>query len=181
MQEDIRYGPEDIAAALDEMARRLQATPWEKPPAGFLGIANGGIPFAHRLQQAYAKASGRELPVGVLDVVFSRDDVSTTPIPKTSQPTQIPFDIQDATIILADDVLYSGRTTRAALEELFSHGRPGRVFFAVLFDRGGRLLPFQPDLTGFSENVPVSQKVKVHLSSDKSAEDAIRVFTPATV
>ncbi|MCC5790260.1 MAG: bifunctional pyr operon transcriptional regulator/uracil phosphoribosyltransferase PyrR [Opitutales bacterium] len=176
MEKTIRHTPEEIARKIEELAESIHQRKWTHQPVGFLGIANGGIPLAHALQKAYAKLSGKELPVGVIDVVFSRDDISTTPIPKTSQPTEIPFSLDGETIILVDDVLFSGRTVRAALDELFSHGRPSEVVLATLFDRGGRKLPIQADFNGFREEVPPDHQVKVHIEPESPENHSLRIF-----
>ena len=179
MEDSPKYGPGPIGETIDQMVRELAGGSWDPPLSGVLGIANGGVPFAHCLAQAWKKITGRELPVGVLDVVFTRDDVATAPIPKSTHPTEIPFSLENTTVLLADDVLFSGRTTRAALDELFSHGRPARVYYVVLFDRGGRRLPIQADLAGFREEVPADQKVRVQLSPENPSANAIHLFPSA--
>lgn len=176
MEKNISHTAEEITRKIDELAEALYRRKWISPPVGFLGIANGGIPLAQTLQKAYSTLSGEELPVGILDVVFSRDDISTTPIPKTSQPTEIPFPLDENPIILVDDVIFSGRTIRAALDELFSHGRPSEVVLATLFDRGGRKLPIQADYIGFREEVPPDHQVKVHIEPDNPANHRLSIF-----
>jgi pyrimidine operon attenuation protein/uracil phosphoribosyltransferase len=139
----------------------------------FLGIANGGIELARRLAQ---KLGAR---AGTLDVSFHRDDIGRHPIPKEFSPTQIPADVHGATIVLVDDVLFSGRTVKAALDELFDHGRPTKVELAVLVDRGGRRLPLAADYVGIDLVTSESKKVVVALESNGTTRDSISI-EPAT-
>jgi pyrimidine operon attenuation protein/uracil phosphoribosyltransferase len=106
-----------------------------------VGIRSGGAWLAERL----AKALQLEERLGFIDVSFYRDDYAEKGLPAEVKPTQIPFDVEDAAILLVDDVLYTGRTTRAAINELFDYGRPARILLAALVDRGGRELPIAAD------------------------------------
>ena len=137
-----------------------------------LGIANGGIVFAERLA-ARLKQAGLAPDTGTIDISFHRDDIGRNPIPKEFSPTVIPHDVNGATVILVDDVLHSGRTVKAALDELFDHGRPNGVELAVLVDRGGRKLPVAADYCGLTVSATDREKVVVHLESARSAKDAI--------
>ncbi len=143
-----------------------------------LGIANGGVALAHRLA-AGLQATGIKCGLGVIDISFHRDDISRHPIPKEFAPTRIPHDVNGATVILVDDVLYSGRTVKAALDELFDHGRPDCVELAVLVDRAGRRLPVAANYIGLTLAVADTEKVVVHLAADKPAQDSVFV-TPAS-
>lgn len=134
-----------------------------------LGIANGGVELARRIA---AKISAK---CGVIDVSFHRDDIGRHPIPKEFAPTVIPGDVSGATIVLVDDVLFSGRTVNAALNELFDHGRPARVELAVLIDRNERRLPIAADFVGFSLPVPQGAKVVVKLDAEKPSRDSVRI------
>jgi pyrimidine operon attenuation protein/uracil phosphoribosyltransferase len=143
-----------------------------------LGIANGGIVLASRLAE-YLKKSGLKPGLGTIDISFHRDDIGRHPIPKEFSPTFIPHDVNGATVILVDDVLYSGRTVKAALDELFDHGRPMGVELAILADRGGRKLPVAPDYCGVTINATDQEKVVVHLDPTNSAKDSIEVLPKA--
>jgi pyrimidine operon attenuation protein/uracil phosphoribosyltransferase len=110
---------------------------------------------------------------------FHRDDISRNPIPKEFAPTHIPSDVNAATIILVDDVLYSGRTIKAALDELFDHGRPTKVELAVLVDRGGRRLPIVADYCGLEISPDETEKVVVRLDGTQPNSDRITI-EPAT-
>ncbi|MBI2516917.1 MAG: bifunctional pyr operon transcriptional regulator/uracil phosphoribosyltransferase PyrR [Opitutae bacterium] len=140
-----------------------------------LGIANGGIVLTERVAQRLRK-SGLACGTGTIDISFHRDDIGQRPIPKEFVPTLIPHDVNGATVILVDDVLYSGRTVKAALDELFDHGRPTKVELAVLVDRSGRRLPIAADYTGLVLAATDAEKVTVHLDALDPSADAIRVI-----
>jgi pyrimidine operon attenuation protein / uracil phosphoribosyltransferase len=143
-----------------------------------LGIANGGIAFAARLA-ARLKHAGLHPGLGTIDISFHRDDIGRNPIPKEFSPTIIPHEVNGARVVLVDDVIHSGRTVKAALDELFDHGRPAGVELAVLIDRGGRRLPVAADYCGLSLSAPDDSKVVVHLDAANPALDSIFV-RPAT-
>ncbi|HVU17624.1 MAG TPA: bifunctional pyr operon transcriptional regulator/uracil phosphoribosyltransferase PyrR [Candidatus Didemnitutus sp.] len=139
-----------------------------------LGIANGGIPLAARLAEGL-RNQGMKCGVGTIDISFHRDDISHHPIPKEFAATLIPHDVNNATVILVDDVIFSGRTVKAALDELFDYGRPERVELAALVDRPGRRLPFAADYIGLTLAASEGEKVVVHLDPANSGNDEIVV------
>jgi pyrimidine operon attenuation protein / uracil phosphoribosyltransferase len=144
-------GPEDIRRALARIAHEIV----EREPAEDLvlvGIADRGDHLAIRLAREIERIEGRRVPVGVLDITFYRDDIGMTPEAPEVHETRIPFDVTDRTIVLVDDVLYTGRTVRAAMDALTDLGRPRRIRLAVLVDRGHRELPIRADFVG--KNVP---------------------------
>ena len=113
-----------------------------------VGIRRGGVALSKRIADEIAKVEGRPPPVGTVDISLYRDDAATAlPNPKIG-PSDIPFDVRGRHVVLVDDVLHTGRTVRAAIECLQDHGRPGRIWFAALCDRGGRELPIAPDFIG---------------------------------
>jgi pyrimidine operon attenuation protein/uracil phosphoribosyltransferase len=114
----------------------------------FIGIRRRGVPLAQRLAQKIGALEKREMPVGILDITFYRDDLSTVGITPVLNTTEIPFDVTGKDILLMDDVLYTGRTIRAALDALFELGRPARVRLLVLIDRGHRELPIEAAFIG---------------------------------
>ena len=134
-----------------------------------VGIHTRGVPIAQRLRHLIAERAGFELELGQLDITFHRDDVHVRAgqAPRRAQPivrdTKLDFELEGRTVILVDDVLYTGRTIRAAIDALFEYGRPERVQLAVLADRGHRELPIRPDYVG--KNLPSSrdQRVQVQL------------------
>lgn len=166
-------GPGEIQAAIARLADAISGRHSDPANLLLLGIANGGVELARRLAE---KMHGR---AGTLDVSFHRDDIGHHPIPKEFAPTQIPGDVHGARIILVDDVLFSGRTVKAALDELFDHGRPAKVELAVLVDRGGRRLPLAADYVGIDLVTPHSEKVVVRLEPQNPKRDSIRI-QPAT-
>jgi pyrimidine operon attenuation protein/uracil phosphoribosyltransferase len=120
------------------------------PETGLIGIATGGAWLAERLHREL----GLVQPMGVLDVSFYRDDFDQKGLKPQVKPSRVPFDVQGRDILLVDDVLYTGRTVRAAMNELFDYGRPGKIELAVLCDRGGRELPIAAQHVGATVNVP---------------------------
>jgi len=140
-----------------ELLRSLQhlLASYPKPPR-LVGVASGGAWLAERLQ----KDLGLNDPVGVLSSVMHRDDFASRGL-ATSAQTLLPFDVNGEHLIVLDDVLYTGRTIRAVLNELFDYGRPASVKLAVLVDRGGRELPVQPDLVMARIALPVTQSLQL--------------------
>ena len=121
-----------------------------------IGIQRRGVSLARDVRDAIARIEGTEVPLGTLDITFYRDDLSTLgPAPSVGS-TELPFDINDKTIVLVDDVLYTGRTVRAAMNELMDYGRARAIQLAVLVDRGHRELPIRADYVG--KNVPTSSR-----------------------
>jgi pyrimidine operon attenuation protein/uracil phosphoribosyltransferase len=127
-----------------------------------VGIYSGGAWLAQRL----AKTLGVEQRLGFIDVSFYRDDYAERGLHAEVRPTQIPFDVNGATILLVDDVLYTGRTTRAAINELFDYGRPARVLLAALLDRGGRQLPVAADFVAQSVTLQDDQQLVLQQADD---------------
>jgi len=145
-----------------------------------VGLYTRGVAIAHRLAAAIAEFEHVEVPVGALDVAFYRDDIALRPVTPAG-PTEIPVDVTGTTVVLVDDVLFTGRTVRAALDALTELGRPQAVQLAVLVDRGHRELPIRPDYVG--KNLPTSldEDVRVRLvETDDGAEDAVELWGPAS-
>ncbi len=133
-----------------------------------VGIQRGGVHLAKRLAAKIKEIEGVEPPVGSLDITMYRDDLSTRKSQPVPQATDITFDIQDKMMVLVDDVLFTGRTIRAALNSVMDYGRPRRIQLAVLVDRGHRELPIRADYVG--KNLPTSAKEKVEVML---AEDGV--------
>ena len=138
-----------------------------------VGIRTRGVPIAERLAAAIEEIEGKKPPVGVLDITLYRDDLSTLSYQPIVHPTELPVDIAGKTIVLVDDVLYTGRTIRAALDAIIDMGRPKTIQLAVLIDRGHRELPIRADFVG--KNVPTSSRevVSVQLNNTDGSEKVV--------
>ena len=183
-------GPPEIARSLFRIAHEILERNHGAQDVVVLGIPSGGVPLAQRLVEALtvAAAGGKQqpaataprIPVGTLDITMYRDDLGRHPI-RVPRPTEIPQDgIDGKVVVLVDDVLYSGRTIRAALDALGAIGRPRAVQLAVLVDRGHRELPIRADYVG--KNLPTSrsEKVVVSLTELGASTDAVTIV-PADV
>ncbi len=139
-----------------------------------IGIQRRGVPLARRIARSIAEHEGVDIPVGALDITFYRDDLSLIAQQPVVKGTELPFDLNGLTVILVDDVLYTGRTIRAAMDALVDFGRPQAIRLAVLVDRGHRELPIRADHVG--KNVPTSREevVRVHLE-EIDAEDGVDI------
>ena len=127
------------------------------PDTALVGLHSGGVWLMQRLLPML----GKNLANGVLDISFYRDDFSRIGLHPQTKPSQIPFDVQDRHIIIIDDVFYTGRTIRAAMNELFDYGRPASITLAVLVNRGGRELPITPQITALETNLAPDQNLQL--------------------
>lgn len=159
--------------AQDILSRARQAG--EADALAVVAIRRGGLGLAARLRAQLGKALGRELPAGTLDIALYRDDLSQRGAAPVIGTTEIGFPLDGKTVVLVDDVLFTGRTVRAALDELVDFGRPRRVWLAVLADRGGRELPIAADFLGAKVDAGPSDDVQVRLKEDGAAEDVVVV------
>ncbi len=143
-----------------------------------VGIHTRGVPLAERLAELIEERSGVEVEVGAVDITFHRDDQIASPEQPVVHATDLDFELSGTTCILVDDVLYTGRTIRAAIEALFEHGRPARVQLAVLVDRGHRELPIRPDYVG--KNLPTarSERIQVQLEETDGVDRILLVAAP---
>ena len=155
--------PADMTRALTRIAHEILEGNRGTSDLVLLGIPTRGVTLAKRIAATLAQIDGTEVPVGALGVTMYRDDLMSNPTRATSE-TDVPVDIEGKTVVLVDDVLYSGRTVRAALDALTNFGRPETVRLAVLIDRGHRQLPIRADYVG--KNVPSAhtERINVHLA-----------------
>jgi pyrimidine operon attenuation protein/uracil phosphoribosyltransferase len=140
-------------------------------PVALVGIHRRGAHLAIRLHALVEDLLGEEVPRGDIDIAFYRDDVATRPADPAVRASDLPFRLEERTVVLVDDVLYTGRTARAAIEALFDYGRPARVQLAVLADRGHRELPIRPDYVG--KNLPTArtQRVNVRVAEEDGVDE----------
>ena len=166
--------PAEIKRALTRIAHEILERTNGAGDVVLLGIPTRGVPLAHRLAERLEQVEGRPVPAGSLDITMYRDDLRLRPARALGR-TQVPPDgIDGQLVVLVDDVLYSGRTVRAALDALNDLGRPRAVQLAVLVDRGHRELPIRPDYVG--KNLPTSQQEQVRvLLTEVDGEDAVRL------
>lgn len=164
---------DDVRRALTRMAHELVEHDLDVGSLVLLGIPTRGVELARRLGEQMTRIAGRPVPVGVLDVTLYRDDLAGQPTRATG-PTEVPVDLDGATVVLVDDVLFSGRTVRAALDAVTALGRPAVVRLAVLVDRGHRQLPIRPDAVG--RNLPSSKAERVRvLLAGTDGRDAVTI------
>ncbi len=150
---------DDIRRTLVRIAHEIVERNPEQQVA-LVGIHRRGAHLATRLHRLVCDLLDSEIPLGDIDIAFYRDDLATREAPVVGS-SQLPFRLEDYTVVLVDDVLYTGRTVRAAIEALFAYGRPARVQLAVLADRGHRELPLRPDYVG--KNLPTSRGERVNV------------------
>lgn len=138
----------------------------------FVGMLTRGVSIAHRLADAIQEFEGVHVPVGSLDIGLYRDDITRRGIPVRVRPSDMPVGIDGATVVLVDDVLFTGRSVRAALDALLDYGRPARVRLAVMVDRGHRELPIRPDFIGKNVPTAMNQTIAVRLT-EVDGEDGV--------
>ncbi len=173
-----------IARTLTRIAHEIIEGNPDLDRVALVGIHTRGVPIAHRLRRLIHEFSGEEVASGSLDITFYRDDVQVRggEPPKQAQPvvrsTRLDFPLEGMTCVLVDDVLYTGRTIRAAIEALFHYGRPERVQLACLADRGHRELPIRPDYVG--KNLPTSrgERIQVQLVEVDEVDRVLLVQAP---
>jgi pyrimidine operon attenuation protein/uracil phosphoribosyltransferase len=169
---------EALGRTLSRIAHEIIERNDDLAKLALVGIHTRGVPLAERLAALIEERSGEEIALGAVDITFHRDDT----VPGQEQPvvgaTTLDFDLAGMTCVLVDDVLYTGRTIRAAIETLFERGRPARVQLAVLVDRGHRELPIRPDYVG--KNLPTarSERIQVELEEIDGADRILLVATP---
>jgi pyrimidine operon attenuation protein/uracil phosphoribosyltransferase len=168
---------EQIGRTLARMTHEIAEQAPDLSKLALVGIQRGGVDLATRLAKLFNNFYSAEPPTGAIDITFYRDDLDVRLGREYGQPkaqsTDLPFDVNGKSVVLVDDVLYTGRTIRAAIDALFDYGRPESVRLAVLVDRGHRDLPIRPDFVG--KNVPTSrgERVVVHLVERDGSDEVI--------
>ncbi len=161
-----------VARTLDRMAHEIVERHPDLAGAALIGVRSRGVPLALRLARLVKQASGVDLPVGALDISLYRDDFTTIAPQPVTKGTDIPFSIDGRSVIIVDDVLFTGRTVRAALDQLIDFGRPARIELAVLVDRGHRELPIRADYVGKTMATTLAQTVQVRLR-EQDGDDGV--------
>ncbi|MGH9263211.1 MAG: bifunctional pyr operon transcriptional regulator/uracil phosphoribosyltransferase PyrR [Acidimicrobiales bacterium] len=154
---------EDLRRAVTRIAHEIVERNHGLEGVVLIGLQTGGVPLARRLAEALSRIEGVEVPLGSIDVALYRDDIGLRPVIPEAV-TDIPFDLTGLTVVLVDDVLFTGRTVRAALDALNAYGRPRAVQLAVMVDRGHRELPIRPDFVG--KNLPTRHDEIVDVRED---------------
>jgi pyrimidine operon attenuation protein / uracil phosphoribosyltransferase len=166
--------PSDVRRALTRIAHEIVERDKGVRDVVLVGIADRGDHLANRLADEISTIEGVRLPVGVLDITFYRDDIGFRAEAPEVHETRIGFDVNDAVVVLVDDVLFTGRTIRSAMDALMDLGRPRKIQLAVLVDRGHRELPIRADYVG--KNVPTSRADQVHVTvTELDGEDGVLV------
>ena len=182
MNEKVVLEHDDLRRTLKRIAHEIAEKNPDSAGLAIVGIHTRGAHLARRLHTLLSELTDTELPIGDLDISFYRDDVGakapdTQPVVHSSH---IDFDIGERTVVLVDDVLFTGRTVRAAIDALFDYGRPQRVQLAVLCDRGHRELPIRPDYVG--KNLPTAREQRVNVRLEETDEvDQVTISEPVEV
>ncbi len=173
MTEKVIMTREDIRRSLARIAHEIIERNQNLESVVLVGMRTRGVPLAHRLADNIARFEGVKVPVGALDISFYRDDLSLGERQARIKGTDMPVDILNRSIVLVDDVIYTGRSTRAAMDALIDLGRPQTIQLAVLIDRGHRELPIRPDYVG--KNIPSArdEDIQVHLVESDGSEEVV--------
>ncbi|MBN2158419.1 MAG: bifunctional pyr operon transcriptional regulator/uracil phosphoribosyltransferase PyrR [Spirochaetes bacterium] len=163
----------DIAEIIDRLSEQIYRDLGDVDRFAVVGLQTGGVELARRIRERIEALSGKKIGSGTLDITFYRDDLATRGVLPSIKETSIAFDISTMTILLIDDVIFTGRTTKAALETLTSFGRPKAIRLFALVDRGNRELPIQPDYCGFKIETGLQDTIDVVLSADNMSGDCV--------
>ena len=185
-REKVLLDAEDVERTLSRIAHEIIEGNPELDKVALVGIHTRGVPLAQRLRRRIADFTGREVALGQLDITFYRDDVHVRggEAPQHPQPlvrdSKLDFPLDGMTCVLVDDVLYTGRTIRAAVEALFAYGRPARVQLAVLADRGHRELPIRPDYVGKNFPTHRNERIQVQLLEVDEVDQVLLIPSAST-
>jgi pyrimidine operon attenuation protein/uracil phosphoribosyltransferase len=169
-----------VRDALDRMATRVLELAGGSKGLVLIGIQRRGADLAERVAKLIAEREGEQIPLGVMDITLYRDDLQTVGPRPVVGATHLPFGLDHKWVMIIDDVLYTGRTVRAALDQLADFGRPARIGLAVLVDRGGRELPIQADIVGMTVDAKQADRVDV-LVTELDERDAVELVAGGDV
>lgn len=177
-QERIVLDRDEIDRATTRIAHEILESNPDSDRLCLVGIQRRGAVLAGRLAARLDAIDGLHAPVGLLDIGFYRDDIGSRPDAPQVYATEIDFEVDGATVVIVDDVLYTGRTVRAAIEAIFGYGRPERIQLAVLADRGHRELPIRPDFVG--KNLPTAPEERVYVRVEEiDGIEQVEIGSPA--
>lgn len=164
---------QDISRIVADLSKKIYEDIEDIERFAVVGIQSSGVELASRINKEIEFLSGKKVKQGILDITFYRDDLATRGILPVIKETRIDFNISKMTILLVDDVIFTGRTTKAALETIMSFGRPSSIKLFCLIDRGNRELPIQPDYCGYTVQTTFEDKINVMLQGDGEAGDSV--------
>jgi pyrimidine operon attenuation protein/uracil phosphoribosyltransferase len=170
----------EIVGLISSMARKLVEARRAGAPLYLVGVRSRGVPLAQRLAQELCRLVGENVDVGAVDITLYRDDLGHGQRWPVLRGTDIPFDLEGADVVLVDDVLFTGRTVRAALNAICDLGRPACVRLAVLVDRGHREIPIQPDVVGLHVTTDFHDHVRVRLRPVDPVEEVVKLAAGRT-
>ena len=173
------YSAEQVQELTGKLAKEILKAHPDLSGMALIGIRTGGIDLAQRLQKQFAEATGKKLPLGILDINLYRDDFDLGDHQPEVRESRIDFPVGGKTILLVDDVLFTGRTVRSALEAINDYGRPAAIRLAVPIDRGHRELPIQADYVGAKVKSTLRERIKVSFSETGLEDRVERVELPS--
>ncbi len=178
MSEKVILKSDEIEKIINAAAEKIYKDTGDIDRFAIVGVQTRGVELAERIRTKIESLSGKKIPHGILDITFYRDDLATRGVLPVIKETRIEFNISTMTILLVDDVIFTGRTTKAALETLTTFGRPRAIRLFVLIDRGNRELPIQPDYCGYRMETRIDDKVKLLLKPIDGVDDAVILSQP---
>lgn len=173
MSKKLILDSDSINQTIEKTAKNIYDNLKNKGEFAIVGIQTRGVELAERLRKKLEALSGKEIKNGILDITFFRDDLATRGYLPAIKETRIEFDINGIIIILVDDVLFTGRTVKAALETLTGFGRPKVIKLFAFVDRGNRELPIQPDYCGYTMETDLKDEVQLRLKETDNVEDSV--------
>ena len=174
-REELLSDSATMAGVIARMARTIWDGRHSDAPLHFVGVRTRGVPLAERLTSHVRELGAQDVHVGAVEITLYRDDLGRALARPVLRGTEIPFDVDGADIVLVDDVLFTGRTVRAALNAICDLGRPRRVRLAVLVDRGHRELPIRADIAGLEVETSLEDRVTVHIAPVDPVDDIVRI------